>query len=92
MQYISSLNFGIYLTGYITWTSLTTSWSSASAIALILGLTMKLEKSKRKDIFSIFDKVTQYLQRATFVEKKFSHLNKTFAKYLPFPKNQKAKS
>ena len=30
-----------------TCTSLTTSWSSASAIARILGLPMKLEKSKQ---------------------------------------------
>ena len=30
-----------------TCTSLTTSWSSASAIARILGLAMKLEKSKQ---------------------------------------------
>lgn len=31
-----------------TWTSLTTSWSSASAIALILGLAVKLVKSRRQ--------------------------------------------
>lgn len=42
-------------TGFIfTWTSLTTSWSSASAIALIFGLAVKLEKSeKQPKIFSI---------------------------------------
>lgn len=31
-----------------TWSSLTTSWSSASANALIFGLEMKFEKSKEK--------------------------------------------